>query len=99
MVRDFEKWGNAKLGPKELMVETFRQIELSDFLIIEFSEKGVGLGIEAGYAHAKSKPVIVMAKTGSDISSTLAGIAKSVIFYDSVGELARKFECVSRIND
>lgn len=90
MVRDHEKWGKIKFTPKELMTKTFKAIDLSDLLIIEFSEKGTGLGIEAGYAYAKRKPIFVIAKEGSDISSTLKGVAKEVIFYNKPEELFGK---------
>jgi 2'-deoxynucleoside 5'-phosphate N-hydrolase len=90
MARDFEKWGEIKSTPKKLMRETFKEIDSSDIIVIEFSEKGVGLGIEAGYAYAKQKPIFVIAKNGSDISSTLEGIAKEVIFYDHLDDLVGK---------
>jgi nucleoside 2-deoxyribosyltransferase len=70
---------------------TFELINKSDFLIIEFSDKGVGLGIEAGYAYAKGIPIIVIAKKGSDISNTLKGIAKKIIFYEDPEELVKEF--------
>ncbi|MAF25407.1 nucleoside 2-deoxyribosyltransferase [bacterium] len=88
LARDYEKWGEVKFSPDELMKLTFKITEESDLLLVEFSEKGVGLGIEAGYAHAKSVPIIVIAKTGSDISSTMQGIAKRVIFYNDPSELS-----------
>ncbi|MEI6479992.1 MAG: nucleoside 2-deoxyribosyltransferase [bacterium] len=92
MARDYEKWGEVVFTPDELMEKTFKEIDLSDLLIIEFSEKGVGLGIEAGYAYAKQKPIIVIAKEGSDISSTLKGVAKDVIFYNDPEELIGKIK-------
>lgn len=55
--------------------------------IIDFTEKGVGLGIEAGYAYAKEIPVITIAKNGSDISETLKGISKEVFFYNNIDDL------------
>lgn len=90
MARDHEKWGERKFTPEDLMTKTFEEIDSSDMLVIEFSEKGVGLGIEAGYAFAKRKPIIVIAREGSDISSTLQGIAKKVIFYKTSTDLAGK---------
>lgn len=93
MARDFEKWGKVRFTPKELMEKTFEKIDASQMLIVEFSEKGVGLGIEAGYAYAKGKPIIVIAKEGSEISDTLRGIAQKVIFYknpeDIIGKIIR----------
>lgn len=90
MVRDYEKWGDVHFTPKELMKLTFQLIDKSDILIIEFSEKGVGLGIEAGYAYSKGKPIIVIAKKGSEISSTLKGIAKRIIFYQDVKDIGNR---------
>lgn len=94
MIRDYEEWGNKRYSPKELMELTFRLIGESDLLVIEFSEKGVGLGIEAGYAYSKGIPIIVVAKKGSDISDTLRGLAKEVIFYDNPEELTGRFKAL-----
>ncbi len=90
MARDYEKWGKVRFSPEELMKLTFELIDKSDVLIIEFSEKGVGLGIEAGYAYARKKPIIVIAKEGSDVSTTLRGVSKKVIFYNNPKELGKR---------
>lgn len=90
MARDYEKWGEVKFSPELLMQKTFEIIDLSDVLVVEFSEKGVGIGIEAGYAYAKNKPIYVIAKEGSDISSTIKGVAKEVIFYNNPEEIFNK---------
>jgi 2'-deoxynucleoside 5'-phosphate N-hydrolase len=92
MARDFEKWGQLNFSSKELMKLTFEIIDKSEILIMEFSEKGVGLGIEAGYAFAKNIPIIVIAKEGSDISSTMRGVSKEIIFYQQPEELTTKFK-------
>jgi nucleoside 2-deoxyribosyltransferase len=92
VIRDYEKYGTVKLPPQKLMEITFKSLDNSDILIIELSEKGVGLGIEAGYAYAKGIPIIVIAKTGSDISNTLKGIAQQVIFYNNPEDLAGKLK-------
>lgn len=81
--RDYENWGEKKFEPKELMHLAHEATNACEAVLIEFSEKGVGLGIEAGYAHAKGKPVHVIAATGSEISDTLRGIAASITFYDT----------------
>lgn len=92
IIRDVEKWGQNKFGtPEELMKKTFDEIDSSDLVIVELSEKGVGLGIEAGYAFAKGKPIVTIAKTGTDISSTLQGISQEVFFYRQYHELERLF--------
>jgi 2'-deoxynucleoside 5'-phosphate N-hydrolase len=90
IIRDYEKWGKVKFEPNELMNITFKEIEKADMLLVEFSEKGVGLGIEAGYAFSKNKPIIVLAKEGSDISTTLKGISKKIILYKNTSEISKK---------
>ncbi|MFB5673496.1 hypothetical protein ACE3NQ_27345 [Paenibacillus terreus] len=80
-VRDMEAWGRKHVPPVLLMEESLKQIDRCDLVLLELSEKGVGLGIEAGYAHARKKPVIVIAKWGTDLSFTVQGIADRIIIY------------------
>src|ERR1700733_4178462 len=49
--RDLEEWGAVTLSPQELMTETFEIIRACHLTVIDLTEKGVGLGIEAGYAY------------------------------------------------
>jgi 2'-deoxynucleoside 5'-phosphate N-hydrolase len=92
IARDYEKWGELKnIQPDALMAHTFKAIDESDFVIVEFSEKGVGLGIEAGYAFAIRKPIVVIAKEGTEISTTLQGVAKILLFYKDISNLEEKF--------
>jgi hypothetical protein len=85
--RDVEKWGVITLSPRELMRETFEIIRSCQLVVIELSEKGVGLGIESGYAYAHAIPVITVARHGSDISDTLCGISQAVHFYGEIVDL------------
>ncbi len=87
LIRDYEIDRNLKFQPKELMELTFSKIDECQLVVIELSEKGVGLGIEAGYAYAKGIPIITVAKKGSDISETLRGISTKVIIYDSLDNI------------
>ncbi len=84
IVRDVEKWGQVEFSPQELMQRTFDEIDASHIIVIDLTEKGVGVGIEAGYARARGLPIITIAQTGSDISTTLRGISRRVLFYDEV---------------
>ena len=92
---DYEKEGTKKFSPKDLMEMTFGVIKENDILIVELSEKGVGLGIETGYAFSKNKPVYVIAKKGSDISDTLKGISKEIFFYETISDLEEFFKKIS----
>ncbi|MBR5027141.1 hypothetical protein IKX64_00915 [Candidatus Saccharibacteria bacterium] len=94
MARDVEKWGQTKIPEgKTLMTDyAFPAMQKCDCNIIEFSEKGVGLGINAGYCYAIGKPIFVIAKTGSDISTTIRDLATKVIFYDKPEDLTKPFK-------
>ena len=93
MARDVEKWGNADIpAGKTLMKDyAFPAMLQCDCNIIEFSEKGVGLGMNGGFCYASGKPIYVIAKTGSDISTTMANIATEIIFYDKPDDLIEPF--------
>ncbi len=87
MASDIEKWGAVRLSLQELMAKTFAEIDNSQLVILEVSEKGVGLGIEAGYAVAKGKQLVVLIKEGYELSGTMQGIANLVIFYNDPEEI------------
>ncbi len=87
IVRDISKEEFNKYSSYELMKLTFGKIDICDLVIIDLTEKGVGVGIEAGYAYAKGIPIITIAKTGSDISETLEGISKEILFYNSIEDI------------
>ncbi|MCP4424711.1 MAG: nucleoside 2-deoxyribosyltransferase [Chloroflexi bacterium] len=81
IARDVEQWGTIRLTPQELMQITFAEIDKADLVVMEMSVKGVGLGIEAGYAYAQGKPIVVLIREGRELSETMAGIATKVIAY------------------
>lgn len=93
MARDVEKWGEATIPEgKALMRDyAFPAMKQCDCNIIEFSEKGVGLGMNGGFCYAVGKPIYVIAKTGSDISTTMQNVAEEVIFYDEPEDLVEPF--------
>ena len=86
ITRDIEKWGQKSLSPKDLMTETFKIIDSSDVVIIDLSDKGVGLGIEAGYAYSKGIPILTIAKD-NEISTTLLGISENHYVYKNEDDL------------
>jgi hypothetical protein len=87
VARDVERWGQVRLSPQELMARTFEAIDACEVLLVDLTEKGVGLGIETGYAHARGIPVLVIARHGSDIPRTLQGMAQRVFWYQSPDDL------------
>jgi len=97
VARDIEQWGAFSLAPGDLMRATFALIESCDLAVIDLSEKGVGVGIEAGYAHARGIPVVTVARRSADISETLRGISRAVHAYDAPAELAAFFQALNPI--
>lgn len=94
MIRDYEQEGKIHLAPRELMTLAFQQIESSTIMIAEITEKGMGIGIECGYAWAKKIPVIVVAKRGTEIPATIMGIYSSIVYYDDLKHLEENLEDV-----
>ncbi len=88
VVRDVEQWGQVELSPAELMARTFQETDACDLLLVDLAEKGIGVGIEAGYAYVRHVPIVTIAPRGSDISTTLGGISRQVVWYSDYDELA-----------
>jgi 2'-deoxynucleoside 5'-phosphate N-hydrolase len=91
VVRNLEAWGQVRFPPDELMRRTFELLASCDVVVVDLCEKGVGVGIEAGYACARSIPVVAMARQGCDISATLQGIARRVFWYGDYADIPRLF--------
>ncbi len=65
----------------DLMKRAFSNIDASHLVIIDATAKGVGIGIEAGYAFAKRIPIITIAEENANISATLCGISTVIGTY------------------
>ena len=77
---------------KEMMQKAMEDVEKSAILIAEVSEKGIGIGIEVGYAKAKNIPVIYVRNSSSEHSTTVSGIADFKIIYENEIDLEEKLE-------
>lgn len=82
-----EQFQFSPVQEKEMMQEAMRQIDAADLLIAETSDKAIGIGIEAGYAKAKGKPVIYLRNTKADHSTTLSGISDLRVIYNDANDL------------
>ncbi len=72
---------------KEMMRQAMLEIDRCSFLLAECTYKGIGIGIEAGYAKAKKKPIIYMRHIKAEHSTTLAGISDVQILYSNPKDL------------
>jgi len=81
VARDMEDWGRVSFDAHDLMQRALNAIRHSAAVVVEFTEKGVGLGIEAGYAAALGIPVFVLLRPEAEMSTTLYGISAEVFRY------------------
>lgn len=72
---------------KEMMLKAFEEIGNSDILIAETSEKGIGIGVEVGYAKGKGKTVIYLRQKDTEHSTTVAGSSDFQIIYSDSNDL------------
>ncbi len=91
VTRDLEQWGAVSYTPEVLMARTFDEIDACGIMVVDLTEKGVGVGIEAGYAHARHIPIITIAQTGAPISATLRGISTAIFHYTHYRDLEAPF--------
>lgn len=79
---------------KEMMQHAMADIDRCDLLIAETTDKGIGIGVEVGYAKAKNKPVIYVRKKTSEHSTTVSGISDFQIVYCDKVELRKQLTSV-----
>ncbi len=79
---------------KEMMEQAFADIDQSLLLIAETSEKGIGIGVEAGYAKAKGKTVIYLRNKAAEHSTTVAGTSDFQIIYSDTNDLQYQLSSV-----
>ncbi len=95
-VRDFDDFGRQEQPPEQLLPFMTNSIEHADVLLIDGTEKGVGIGFEAGYAAANQIPIVVLTYQQSDISPILELAAFAVISFDGYEQLFQALQQVKR---
>lgn len=78
---------------KEIYERVMKRLQNTDIVIAEMSSPSTGQGMELQEAVRLNIPIIVIAKNGSKISSTVLGSGKikEVIFYDKKEDIKGKF--------
>ena len=79
---------------KQMMRQAIAGIESCDLLIAECSDKAIGIGIEAGYAKAKNKPVVYIRHKEAAHSTTLSGISDFQVIYNDTIDLQKQLAVV-----
>ncbi len=77
---------------QQMMQQAMEDINESDWLIALASEKAIGIGIEAGFAKGKGKPVIYIRHMEAEHSTTLSGISDYQIIYVDLQDLGQKLK-------
>lgn len=85
--RDYDDFGTAEAPDEQLTDFMFAGIEDADVVLLDLTDKGVGLGIEAGYATALRKPVVALYADGAEPSTTLNELATRTITYHGFADL------------
>ena len=81
-----------------MMQQALADIDRCDLLIAEVSDKAIGIGVEAGYAKGKQKPVLYLRQKDCEHSSTLSGISDYSIVYNGTDDLEQQLtECIKKI--
>jgi nucleoside 2-deoxyribosyltransferase len=88
-IRDVEKYQRGMFSDPHELMEQAREVLLTcDALLIDVSDNpGGGRVIEAGMAFGSNKPVIVIARRGTQLSVPMSGIASAVIEYDKIEDI------------
>ncbi|MBO9573681.1 MAG: hypothetical protein J7497_15950, partial [Chitinophagaceae bacterium] len=82
-----DKYNFTVLQEREMMRQAFEDIEECFLLIAETSDKGIGIGVEVGYAKAKNKPIIYVREKNAPHSTTVCGTSDYQIIYSNLKEL------------
>jgi nucleoside 2-deoxyribosyltransferase len=87
---------SAGENPQEWMREALVLVRQSKLMVVDLTEKGVGIGVEAGYAYGRGMPIVTIAQGGFEVSETLAGISQEVFYYQDWDDLDQFFERIER---
>ncbi|MCA4805516.1 hypothetical protein [Myroides odoratimimus] len=79
---------------KEMMIQALKDIDQSCCLFAETTDKGIGIGIEAGYAKAQGKPIVYLRQADASHSTTMSGMADYHILYHNTEDLGRQVKKV-----
>ncbi len=91
-VRDVENYQKVFDNPKDLMKRAKLEVEKSDALLIDMTDKPTGRMIEVGMAYSLGKKIIVIMKRGTQIKDTTRGIADITIEYDKIEDITDKLK-------
>jgi nucleoside 2-deoxyribosyltransferase len=75
---------------QQMMERVMADINDCDIMVAETSDKGIGIGIEVGYAKAKGKIIIYLRQKDKEHSTTVSGISDFKIIYNNITDLKQQ---------
>ncbi|MFM2225013.1 MAG: hypothetical protein RJA07_1215 [Bacteroidota bacterium] len=75
---------------RQMMQQAMADIDNCDLLLAETTDKGIGIGIEVGYAKAKGKTIIYLRQNEAEHSTTVSGISDFQIVYLDTTDLKKQ---------
>lgn len=91
-IRDVENYQHVFDDPRELMKKAFEEIQKSDWLLIDMTDKPTGRAIEMGMAFALNKKIVTIIKRGTIIKDTVRGVSQAIIEYGNIEEIVPKLK-------
>lgn len=88
--RDFDDFGRQERELEELIPYIEDAIERTDVVILDLTDKGVGLGVEAGFAAALQKPIVAVLHEDADPPTTIQLLAKRIVTYQGFEDLTHQ---------
>lgn len=92
----YDYQANTDIDYATLMNYDFQQIDACDIVLADVTYKEIGVGIEIGYAKAKSKSIVYIHRKGSELSTTVLGTTNMHIEYDESNYTTKVVEYVCK---
>ena len=92
-VRDVKGYEKAFDDPKEMMRRAKEEIEKSDALLVDITDKPAGgRALEVGMAFGLGKKILIIKKKGTEMKNTWEGVADMVIEYEQIEDIVTKLK-------
>ncbi|MEX0650306.1 MAG: hypothetical protein WD200_04845 [Candidatus Andersenbacteria bacterium] len=93
-IRDIENYEKVFDDAHDLMKRTAEEIQKSDYLLLDMTDKPTGRAAEAGMAYAMGKRVILIAQEGTEIKDSVRGISETVIEYKNIEDIVPRLTAI-----
>lgn len=92
--RDYDDYGRGNDRSEPLTEFMFTAIEQANVVLLDITDKGVGIGIEAGYAAANQIPIVLLSTHDAELSPTIEQLATKIIEYQGFEDLTQQLSAL-----